>query len=516
MTLALAGFLSASLRAAPQAARGKTPPNTSEQHTGAKKVTPLKDTATRTQHTLKIDGRELHYTATAGTLVLRSEEGKPQAGIFYIAYTKDGVKDEAARPVTFCFNGGPGSSAVWLQLGALGPERVVIKDNGLPYPPPYRVAQNPDSLLDISDLVFIDPVSTGFSRAVNPKEASRYHGVKGDIRSVGDFIRLYLTHYNRWGSPKFLAGESYGTTRAAGLSGYLQNRGIYLNGVVLVSSVLNFQTLAFNVGNDLPYVLYLPSYAATAWYHKKLAPGLEADFQQTVREARQFAFGEYASALLAGDSLSKAQRTDVVDKLSRFTGLSKQYIEDSNLRVPVYHFVKQLLRDQRRTVGRFDSRLEGMDRDAAGSTFSYDPSFASVNGVFTGAFNGYLRNFLNYKKDRPYTILSRKVWPWKFDADNRYLNVADTLRQAMTENPYLRVFVGCGYFDLATPFAQAQYTVDHLQLDPSLRSHIVLHYYKSGHMIYLKKPSLAKLKKDLAAFYRGCLSEPRNGAGAGR
>ncbi|HEY8502961.1 MAG TPA: hypothetical protein VIL46_00165 [Gemmataceae bacterium] len=472
-----------------------------------------------TTHTITVGGKRLAYEATAGVLPLTDDEGKKTAEVFFVAYTIP-VEDRAARPVTFCFNGGPGSSSVWLHMGAFGPKRVPLaKDGTAPPPPPARLVDNEHTLLDLTDLVFIDPVTTGYSRAAGPKEARKFHGVEGDVRSVGEFIRLYLGRYERWASPKFLAGESYGTTRAAALAQHLQERhGINLNGVILISAVLNFQTIRFDRGNDLPYVLFLPSYAATAWYHKKLAPELQEDLARTLREAEEFAEGEYATALLKGDGLGEERKKEVAAKVARYTGLSEEFVRRANLRVEIGRFTKELLRSGRRTVGRYDSRAEGIDRDAAGERHEYDPSYAAIQGAYTAAFNHYVRDELQFRRDANYEILTGKVRPWDYGpATNRYLNVADDLRQAMTYNPYLRVFAAAGYYDLATPYFATDYTVRHLGLEPPLRGHVTTANYRGGHMMYTVPGEHRKLKEDLAAFYRSALGQqvPQSVAGSG-
>jgi carboxypeptidase C (cathepsin A) len=456
----------------------------------------------QTKHTLKIGGQEIKYTATAGTILLKLEDGTPKASVFYIAYTKDDVSDLTKRPVTFTFNGGPGSASIWLHLGAFGPRRVEMGDAGALLGPPYKLVDNEYSMLDVTDLVFIDPVSTGFSRAVPGEPPKQFHGIEEDIQSVGDFIRLYATRNKRWTSPKFLAGESYGTTRAAGLSGYLQSRyGMYLNGIILISSILNFQTARFDRGNDLPYIVFLPTYTAIAWYHKKLPPDLQADFQKAINESRAYAMGEYKDALSAGDGYPASGRTEVAQKLSRLTGLSADYIDRSNLRIEIMRFDKELLRRERRTVGRLDGRFTGIDLDAAGSIPEYDPSLTAIVGPYTATFSDYVRGDLKFESDLPYEFLTDRVRPWSFEPyENRYVNVAETLRSAMTENPFLHVYVAKGYYDLATPFFAADYTFDHLGLDPSLRAHLTGGYYEAGHMVYVHKPSLAKLKEELKAF----------------
>jgi len=444
-----------------------------------------KDNISSTHHTITIGDRELKYTANTGTMVLKEEseaggdaknenEGdSPKAEIFFTAYTLD--RDEAVddahhrreRPVTFSFNGGPGSSSVWLHLGLLGPRRVEMGDVGNLLPPPYQLVENEFSLLDVTDLVFLDPVTTGYSRAVKGENPKQFHNFEKDISSVGDFIRLYTTRYNRWISPKFLIGESYGTTRSAGLSGYLQERhGMYLNGIMLVSSILNFQTARFVPGNDLPYILFLPTYTATAWYHGKLDDELQQDLKATLAEVEAFALGDYALALMKGDSLSKDEYDQIVTRLARYTGLTPEYIQRTNLRLNIMRFTKELLRGDRRTTGRLDSRFKGIDRDAAGETWEHDPSLSAIMGPYTTVFNDYVRTDLAFESDLPYEILSRRVHPWGHEThQNQYINVAETLRKAMTINPHLKVIVANGYYDLATPYFATQYTFNHMELD---------------------------------------------------
>jgi carboxypeptidase C (cathepsin A) len=468
----------------------------------------VEDKTSITSHAIEIGGQSIKYTATAGTVVLRKEDGTATASIFYVAYTKDDVADIAHRPLTFAFNGGPGSSSVWLQMGALGPKRVAMDAEGKALPPPSKLVDNEYSILDLTDLVFIDPVSTGYSRAVPESTAATFHGFTGDVQSVGEFIRLYTTRHTRWASPKFLAGESYGTTRAAALSGYLQQTlGMDLNGIVLISSVLNFGAISFDAGNDLPYVTFLPTYAATAWYHKKLAKDLQAEpLEKVADEARRYAGGPYLAALFKGDTLTAEERAAVVKNVARLTGLSPRFVEESNLRISMQRFAKELLRDERRTVGRYDGRLEGADIDAAGATPEYDPSYSSVQGPFTAALNQYVRSELKFEDDIPYEILTDRVRPWNYrEFENRYVNVAETLRSAMTQNPALKVYVACGYYDMATPFFSAEYTLDHMLLEPSLRSHISLGYYEAGHMIYTHLKSLEKAKQDISKFMTASL-----------
>ena len=463
----------------------------------------LEDQLVVKQHSARIGGETLRYTTTTGTLVMKDEDGTAKATVFFMAYTKDGVRDPASRPVTFSFNGGPGSSSVWLHLGLLGPKRVDLGEEGFAPPPPYRLVPNEHSLLDLTDLVFIDPVMTGYSRPAPEQDKAQFHGLDEDVRSVGEFIRLWTTRNERWASPKFLIGESYGTTRAAGLAGWLQQRhGFYLNGAMLISSILDFQTARFDVGNDLPYVLFLPTYAATAWYHGKLEPELQRrDLRGLLDEVEAFALGDYADALLQGDRLSPLERGRTAAKLAHYTGLSVDFVERARLRPRIFHFTKELRRDQAITIGRLDSRYAGRDRDAVGDTYEFDPSYAAVQGAYTATLNDYVRRELGFESDLPYEILTGRVHPWSYDSyENRYVNVAETLRGAMTRNPALKVFVANGYYDLATPYFATEHTFAHLGLPPELRGNVSMSWYEAGHMMYVRVASLAKLRADLAAF----------------
>lgn len=468
-----------------------------------------------TRHSLVVHGEPLAYTAIAGTLVLKAEDGtKPKASVFYVAYVREDVADLAARPITFSFNGGPGSSSVWLHLGLLGPRRVQLTEEGGPIPPPFRLVDNVFSLLDETDLVFIDPVSTGYSRPVPGEEAKQFHGLEQDAEWMGEFIRLFTTRFKRWRSPKFLIGESYGTTRAAALAGNLQNRhSLYLNGLMLVSSILNFQSVSFHTGNDLPYILFLPTYTATAWYHGCLPEPLQSrPLREVLAEAEAFARGEYTLALMQGARLPLEQQAAIAQKLATLTGLSEAYIQRTNLRINSYRFVKELLRERRRTVGRLDSRFTGMDRDAAGEHFEYDPSYAIIQGPYAAALNDYIRCELQFESDLPYEVLTDLYKHWDYsNFQNQYVNVAETLRAALCQNPFLRVFVANGYYDFATPYFATEYTFEHLELEPVLQGNISMGYYEAGHMMYVHLPSLAQLKADLAAFIRSTLEGRTSG-----
>jgi carboxypeptidase C (cathepsin A) len=463
-----------------------------------------KERKVESTHSITLNGQKFDYTAQAGTVLLRDKDDKPTAEIFYIAYTRAGVSNLAERPVTFSFNGGPGSSSVWLHMGLLGPRKVHLEDDGHPVPPPYRLVDNEYSLLDETDLVFIDPVSTGYSRAIKADDAKQFHGVEADIRSVAEFIRLYTTRNSRWPSPKFIIGESYGTTRAAGLSGELRER-FYLNvnGIMLVSTVLNFQTLHMNEGNDLPYVLYFPSYSATAWYHHKLATDLQnLPLKDVLAKAETFAAGGLNRALLMGDALPADQRLQAVKDYAQLTGISESYVDRAGLRIPLSRFNEELLRGENRVLGRFDSRYSGYVRDRNANDMPYDPSGAGVFPAFASAFNQYVRTELKYEQDAAYEILNGEVGPWKWASENQYLNVATTLADSLTQDPFLKVHVSAGYFDLATPYFATRYTFNHLGIDPKLAANITVDEYTAGHMMYLNLPDLKKQRGDLGRFIR--------------
>lgn len=457
--------------------------------------------ATVTRNSVVIDGKKIAYTAHTGYLYLKNDTGKLIAKVFFTYYKKDG-EDPGKRPVTFTFNGGPGSSSVWLHMGALGPKRVFMQDDGTATAPPYQYINNEYSWLNKTDLVFIDPVSTGFSRSAPGENPKQFHGYVEDISSVGSFIRHFLSRYERWGSPKYLAGESYGTTRAAGLSKFLQDRyRIFLNGIFLISAVLNFGTNDYYVGNDLPRALYIPSYTAAAWYHKKLSPPLQGDLKKALKESEQFALGEYASALLKGGWLSDTEKDNIATRMSYYTGLSKEYCLQNNLRVEENRFYKELMRKDGLTIGRLDARFTGQDLDDAGETVSFDPSFANIDGAFTATINDYFEKELNFKEEKGYNIFG-DVGPWNYNnVQNQFLNVAESLRDAMAKNPALKVYVGCGYYDFATPYFTAQYDVEHMFLRPAQRKNVQFRFYEAGHMFYINKPSLQQFKKDVDAFF---------------
>ena len=477
--------------------------------TGETKTGLSEETLSVTRHSVEVNGKKLNYTATAGSIQLKEETGKAKANIFFVAYVKDNEDEKSRRPITFAFNGGPGASSVFLHLGALGPKRAILGDEKA-LSPPYKLVTNEHTWLDLTDLVFIDPVGTGYSRPASGGEAKEFYGVTGDIQSVGEFIRIFLTRYQRWLSPKFIAGESYGTTRAAGLSGYLQNKlGINLNGILLISEVLNFQTIMFSPGNDLPYILYLPPYTLAAWFHRKLSPVLQKDLSKTREEVEQFALTEYTLALAKGDGLSDGEKDRITEKLADYTGLPKIYIKNSNLRISTNGFVKELLRDENRRIGLLDSRVAGGYRV---HEFAEDPSVFVVTGPLVATWNDYVRDELKYVTETPYVFLSMKVnelWDWGSGTGGLgYLDVAKILQQAMSENKFLKVFIASGYYDLDTSYFATKYTVNHLGLDPSLRNNITLTYYDAGHQMYTHLPSLKKLTTDVTEFYRKALPFP--------
>jgi carboxypeptidase C (cathepsin A) len=455
----------------------------------------------KTKHSITIAGKVINYTATTGYMHMKADTGKVLAKIFFTYYSKDD-EDGVKRPVTFTFNGGPGSASLWLHMGGVGPKRVVLKDDGTATAAPYSYVPNEFSWLDKTDLVFIDPVSTGYSRAVG-EPASKYHGYVEDIKSVGDFVRNFLSRYDRWASPKFLAGESYGTTRAAGLSKFLQDEHrIYINGVILISAVLNFGTNDYNIGNDLPRALYIPSYTAAAWYHKKLAPALQArPIADVLKESEQWAIGPYATALIKGGWMSDAEKSAIAEKMAYYTGLSKELCLQANLRLDENRFYKALRRGDGLSIGRLDARFTGRNLDDAGEYVDFDPSFANIDGPFTATINDYLSKELKFTEEKGYNVFG-EVYPWSYkNVQNKYLNVAESLRDAMAKNPNLKVYLGCGYYDFATPYFTAVYDIEHMFLRPEQRSRVDIKYYESGHMYYIHKPSLIQFKKDIDSFF---------------
>lgn len=478
-----------------------------KQDSKAKAETPITQSfqvrTVKSDGQVTIDGQEVAYQVETGKLVQADDAGKEKAEVFFIAYTRPS-ENGSPRPLSFAFNGGPGSSSVWLHLGMLGPKRIVLPDDATPLRPPYQLTDNPMSLLDVTDLVFIDPVSTGFSRPVENEEKSQFHGYQEDVQSVAQFIHDWTSHYKRWSSPKFLIGESYGGIRAAGLAGHLQSRYNYeLNGIVVISGAINFQTLRFGDNNDLPYICFLPTYAATAWYHGQLDEEMQAmPLEKVVQRAERFSLGEYATVLLQGSQASKRSVDRVVQEMIHLTGLDETFIRRCNLRPTMSGFGKELLRDEGKTIGRFDSRYVGIDRDQTGSRTEYDPSGSAIFGPFTATMNHYLRDSLNYEQPRVYEILTGNVQPWNYDSfTGRYVDASESLRSAMTSNPYLKLYVACGYYDLATPHFAMQYTINHLGLDSSLMPNVTVSNFEGGHMMYIYEPAMKELRDQLVKWY---------------
>ncbi len=456
--------------------------------------------AVETSHQMMIAGQSIDYKATVGNIILKNDQDKPQANLFYISYIKETQGNEP-RPISFCFNGGPGSSSVWLHMGLLGPKRVLLNETGVPIIP-YQLVDNDFSLLDVSDLVFIDPVSTGFSHALPLQDEKHFHSTTEDVKSVAEFIRLYLTRNNRWNSPKFIIGESYGTTRAVSLADALHEQYfVTIDGLVLISAVLNFATLDFGIGNDLPYALYLPTYTATAWYHNKLSNAQQqGSLQEALKIATDFVTKEYTPALFKGQLLSKEERDEIANKLANLTGMKQEFIAKNNLRIDNDQFVKQLFFAQGLAVGIFDGRFKGYSEDGVTEGLDFDPGTSALFGSFTATLNYYLRNHLKVMKDNHYKILTN-VQPWNYGMAYRAFNVMPTLRSSMIRNPHLKVFVGSGYYDLNTPYFATAYTFNHLWLEQSLQDNITMKWYEAGHMMYIHQPSLKQLKSDLVSFY---------------
>jgi carboxypeptidase C (cathepsin A) len=488
-----------------------TPEEAPEKTTPEIKELPAEpaDDIVTTQHTLTVKRKTLSYTAKAGRIVLRKEvvkdgksEGfKAKAEVFVTSYTLDDA-EPGSRPVTFAFNGGPGSSSLWLHLGLLGPRRVLSGDVDQPEPPPYGLADNPETLLVHSDLVFIDPVSTGYSRAAEGGETKDFHGFQGDIESVGEVIRLWVSRHERWLSPKFLAGESYGTLRAAGLAAHLQDRhGLYLNGLLLISSVLDLGTLQFSEGNDLPYSLYVPTYAAIAHYHGRHG---ERPLDDVLADAEDFAAKDLPWALARGARLSTRDRAEAVATLASLTGLSESYVDRVNLRIEHVRFFTELLRDRGLTVGRMDGRFTTWEPDGGREHMSDDPSISRVIGAYSAAFNHYVRAELGYENDLPYEIIHEdtfKAWSYK-EFEGRSISVVDAVSAAMRANPHLKVHVAFGHYDGATAYFAAEHVLAHLQIPEELRENIDTAYYPAGHMMYVHEPTRVQQSKDLAKFVK--------------
>jgi carboxypeptidase C (cathepsin A) len=461
-----------------------------------------------TQHQITLHGQPLAYEATAGTMAIHDDDGKPRASFYFTAYRVPAYSDPTTRPVTFVFNGGPGAASVFLHLGTVGPMKVNFAADGNPGPPPFHLVENQETWLDITDLVFIDPVGTGFSRPAEGVSTKEFWGVEQDISSVADFIRLYLTRYDRWASPKFIAGESYGTTRAAGLSLYLADHfGIDLNGIVLISTVLNFGAIINDDSNDLPYAVFLPSYTSIAMYHNRLSGDLEATPDQTRAAAEKWALSDYTIALAKGKDLGPDDRASVAKTLAQYTGLPQDFILKSRLRITPEAFRKHLLNDQEKILGRYDARLTAPDPDPAMDDLSQDPSDSLYGPPYASNFNDYVRRVLKFETDLPFHDLA-PVWPWDFGAADHgmgYLDVSGRLRQAMLQNPNLKVLVAAGYYDLATPFASVDYTIQHMDLGRQISDRITQAYYPSGHMIYHVAAARQKLRADVGELIQSAI-----------
>jgi len=486
-------------QAKPEAAKeAPGPAADKEEHYDMTEVPPV-----ATHHQATLDGKPLKYTATAGRLPIKSGDGRIEAEMFFVAYTLDGQEADK-RPLTFCFNGGPGSASVWLHMGSVGPKQVVLQPNGFMPAAPYRMSDNPNSLLDRSDLVFVDAIGTGFSRAASAEASKKFLAVKGDIEAFGEFIRLYLTRNERWPSPLFILGESYGTTRAAGIANYLGDHGISFNGITLLSTAMDFGTLEWTKNNDVPYILLVPSFTMIAAYHKRLAPDLMQDLAKTRQEAERWAANDYMLALAKGDALTPEERQKIVDQYARYTGLDRKLIDNANLRIDVGEFTHNLLLDQKLRVGRLDGRFTGPDPEGLLDTRFYDPTGSAIVPPYTAVFNNYVRAELGYKVDMPYRVFAYeepefRKWEWG-SADQGFPNTAPGLRAALVKNPYLKVLVMEGYYDLATPYAAANYSIDHLDLGADYRKNISFATYESGHMVYIESGSHAKMKRDLVEF----------------
>jgi len=455
-----------------------------------------------THHQATVNGTTLKYTATAGRLPIKRGDGKIEAEMFFVAYTLDGA-DPAKRPLTFAFNGGPGSASIWLHMGALGPRRVVLKPDGSLPAAPYHIEDNANTLLDKSDLVFVDAIGTGYSRAETTELSKKFWSVKGDVQAFSEFIRMYISRYERWNSPLFLFGESYGTTRSAGIAGELAEEGISFNSITLLSIAIDFQTLEDSKTNDEPYILLIPSFTMIAGYHHKLPADLQQDPAKARQEAEQWASGEYAQSLAKGDTLTPQERQQVIEHMARYTGLSKDVLDQANMRIDVPKFTHYLLLDQKVRVGRLDGRFTGPDPDGVLDTPFYDPTEADVLPPYTSVFNSYVRNELGYKVDMPYYVFPREgggfKWEWG-SAGEGFPSTATDLRHAIVRNPFLKILVMEGYYDLATPYYAANYTMEHLDLPEKFRSQISYATFEAGHMVYLPADQLKKMRGDEGAF----------------
>jgi carboxypeptidase C (cathepsin A) len=487
-----------------------TPPSTQadavtqprEEYFGA-----AEEKVSTTSHTVRLDGREIKYTATAGTVPIRLDNSQVAARMFFVAYARDG-EDPKTRPVSFLYNGGPGAATIWLHMGSFAPKHVKMADDGFQPAPPFRLQDNENSLIEATDMVFVDAISTGFSRTAPGVSSQQFHGQSGDIRAFGEFINNWLITYNRMASPKYLIGESYGTIRSAGLSQELQQRhGIDLNGIALVSSLLTYQTVSPAPDNDVAYAANIETFTADAWYHKKLPADLQAlNLKQAVDQSRTFAWGDYMSTLTKGNTLTDTEKNGMAQKLARFTGLSPQFILNANLRVTAERFRKELLRDKRLALGRLDGRFTSIDLDAAGEREEFDISNQAVQGPYTAMFHDYLKTELKWESDLHYPS-SGNVRPWTYD-QNRYMDMTEALRGTMTRNPSLRVFVAIGYYDMATVMGGAEFNFTHLAYDRQVTDRVSYGYYEAGHMIYTRPSAHKALTQDIMKF----INSSRGGA----
>jgi carboxypeptidase C (cathepsin A) len=462
--------------------------------------------ASVTQHRLSLGGKAIDYTAAAGTLIVRDEEDKPMASIGYVAYTRR-ESQGSARPITFAFNGGPGSSSMWLHMGVLGPKRVQVSDPTPTPAAPYRTVDNESSLLDVSDVVMIDPVGTGISHAVCDHKDDEFWAVDPDIDSLSRFIAQYVSDNNRWTSPKYLLGESYGTTRAAAIVNYLRaRRSLTFNGLILVSVATDIEAIFASLpGNDRPYAVYLPAYAAVAWYHHML-PGQPASLEPLLAEVRQYALGPYTAALLKGDALPDEERDTVAQKMHEYTGLPAEYLKAANLRVSENEFAHELLKARRLTVGRLDGRFTGPTSDPLAKETDYDPQASAISAAYAAAFLDYYHAELRFGHGETYHTTNYDIgskWKWTHrteQGEQPLVNSGVDLADALVKDPNLRVLVLNGYYDLATPFSATEYVMMHLGVPREVAAHVQLRYYEAGHMMYVNPPSLAKMKRDLDAF----------------
>jgi carboxypeptidase C (cathepsin A) len=456
-----------------------------------------------TQHSMQLHGVKLDYTATAGQLPLKNDDGEPEGRIFFVAYTKPGVT-LGTRPITFAYNGGPGSSSIWLHMGTLGPRRTLLNDDGSFPKPPFKLVDNQETWLDDTDVVMVDAMGTGYSRLDKKDLSKKYYSLRGDIAAFGTFIKNYLAKYNRYSSPVFLAGESYGGIRNAGLAAWLLENGVALSGAISISGSTNFQTLDGGRGNDLPFITFLPTMATTAQFHHRLKEKQSLTVEKLATEARNFAEGEYAQALQKGSALSDAEKSKIANRMSEFIGLSPKYILGSNLRIPEFRFFKELMRDENVIIGRYDGRLTGSDSTSAANGPEYDPSDVAITAPMFSTWMSYVRTELNYQTEDRYRIFNDTADGWDNNTEEGYPDTSENLRQVLTQNPYFKVFFAMGYYDFACNFAGTLYSINHSDLGPSQLSRLSYGYYPAGHMMYIDSACRQKLKKDISAFYASC------------